>query len=196
MGFFDNFLTGGADDYEGQLQNGINSVNNSYNQATGFMNPFMQFGMGEMGQYGQGVNAMSNPNQFINNLMQNYQMSPQAQFQTQQGDQGMNAAAAASGTLGSGPEQKSLAAYNQNLTNNDQSNYLNQRLGVYNNFLTNAGNMTNMGYGAAGQMGNWSMDQGADLAQLYNQMGMGQMYGAQNENGLFGQAAGWAAGKF
>lgn len=190
MSWFDNFLTGGADDYNDQQQNGINASNGLYNDAINRMSPFYQFGQGEMGAYGQGVNAMSDPNSFINNIMQGYSMSPQAQFQQQEGTKGINAAAAASGQLGSGPEQKQMATFNQQLTNNDQNNYLSQRMGVYDQFLNGAGNITGMGMNAAGQMGGWGMDQASNLAQLYNQKAQGSMYGDQSFNNFLGTAAG------
>lgn len=196
MSFWDNFITNGYDQASQGYQQGANAVNNSYNNAVGFMSPYNQMGMNEMGQYQGGVNAMQDPNAFINNIMQGYSMSPQAQFQQQEGSKGINAAAAAGGTAGSGPEMKQMGQFNQQLTNNDQSNYLNQRMGVYNNFLQGAGNMVGMGQNAAGQMGGWAMDQGADLAQLYGMQGQANMYGDQSENNMLGQAAGWAAGKF
>jgi hypothetical protein len=195
MSFWDDFLSGGYDQASQGYQNGINGINDYYNKATGFMNPYQQFGQGELGAYGQGVNAMADPNKFINGIMSNYSMSPQAQFQQQQGQKGINAGAAASGMLGSSPEAQQLSQFNQQVTNNDQSNYLNQRLGVYDQFLNGAGNIANMGYGAAGQMGNWAMDAGGSLAQLYGQQGMANMYGAQSMLGDIGSAAGFAYGK-
>lgn len=175
MGFFSDawngMMNGGYSDYANELQNGMNSVNNSYKNAVGFMHPYDSAGLNEMPGYQHSVNAESDPNAFINHLMSNYQMSPQAIEQQKQGTQGINAAAAASGSLGSGPEMKSMAAFNQNLSNNDQNNYLQQRLGVYDNYLNNANGIINRGYGAAGQDGGYAMDQGADLAQLYNQKG-------------------------
>lgn len=193
MSFWDNFIKGGYNQASQGYQNGINAVNNSYNNATGFMNPYNQMGMSEMGQYQQGVNAMSNPN-FYNNLMAGYSQSPQAQLQLQQGQNGINAAAAASGMTGSSPEMQQMSQFNQQVSNSDMNNYANQKLGIYNQFLNGAGNMVGMGQNAAGQMGNWAMDQGADLAQLYGQQGMANMYGSQNMNGLISQGIGWAAG--
>ncbi len=191
MSFWDNFIDNGYNQASQGYQNGINGVNNSYNNAIGFMNPYNQMGQGEIGQYQGGVNAMSNPNAFINNIMQGYSTSPQAQFQMQQGTKGINAAAAAGGTSGSGPEMKQMDQFNQQVTNTDQNNYLNQRMGVYNNFLQGAGNMVGMGQNAAGQMGGWAMDQGADLAQLYGQQGQANMFGSQSQNNMLGDVAGW-----
>lgn len=190
MSWWDDFTSNGYDQAGQGYQKGADAVNNSYNNATGFMNPYNQMGMGEMGMYGQGVNAMADPNGLINKFMANYSMSPQAQFQMKQGQQGINNAAAAGGTLGSGPEQKQMTQFNQGVTNNDQNNYLNQRLGLYNQFVNGAGNMVGMGQNAAGQMGNWAMDQGSDLAQLYGQQGMANMYGQQSKNNFWGDMAG------
>ena len=193
MSFWDNFISGGADQAAQGYQNGINAVNQSYNNATGFMNPYNQMGMNEMGQYQSGVNAMSNPN-FYNNLMAGYSQSPQAQLQLQQGNNGINAAAAASGTLGSTPEMQQMSQFNQQVSNGDMQQYANNKLGVYNQFLNGAGNMVGMGQNAAGQMGGWAMDQGSDLAQLYGQQGLANMYGSQYLNGLIGQVGGAVAG--
>ena len=179
MGLFDELFGGGQGQGYSDLRKGITqgmgALKDYYNQARGFMNPFLQAGEGELGKYQQGVNAMQDPNAFIGHLMKNYQMSPQAQFQEKQGDIGANAAAAASGQLGSGPEMKQMDAYNQQLANNDRNQYLQQRLGVYNNFLGGAGHLAGMGQGAAGQMGNWGMQAGNALAGMYGQRGQAEM---------------------
>ena len=198
MSWWNDFTSGGYNQASQGYGNGINAVNGAYNDATKFMTPWWQSGMNGLDMYQGGINAMQNPVAFENNIMSQYQMSPQAQFQMKQGQNGMNAAAAAGGTLGSTGAMKDMDMFNQQVTNTDMTNFLNRSLGVNSEFLNNAGNLAGMGMNAGGQMGNWSMDRAADLAQLYGMQGLSNMYGSQSGMGMlggalggFGSAMGW-----
>ena len=183
---WDDIFSGGQgqgySDWGNQLQNGMNSLNQGYGSAMGGMNPWLQAGQNELGTYQHGVNAMQDPN-FMNNMMQQYQQSPFATFQEKQGQQAMNNQAAASGQLGSSPAMKGMDQYSQQVASGDMNQYLQNRLGVYNNFLNGANNISGMGQQAANTMGNWGMQHGQDMASMFNQYGKTQMGGDMARGG-------------
>src|SRR5215813_12791874 len=61
-----------------------------YQQASQTLSPWVNAGSNALGQYQNALNPMSNSTGYINNIMNQYQMSPWAQFQMQQGMKGMN----------------------------------------------------------------------------------------------------------
>jgi len=174
---FDNIFSGGAGqgygDMMNQIRNGMGYYQGNFNNAMNGMMPWLQTGQNELGTYQKGVNAMQDPN-FINNMMQQYQSSPLANLQQQQGLQAMNNQAAASGQLGSTAAAKGLDNYAQQVSSGDMNQYLQNRLGAYNNFLQGAGNIAGMGQQAANTMGGWGMQAGSDMANMYNNLGTAQ----------------------
>lgn len=191
-GAIGNFLsgggTGGYQDMQGQIQNGMNALNQNYGYGRDALNPWAQGGQWAMGQYQNALGGMADPQAYYNHIMDGYQMSPGAQFQMKQGQQGINNAAAAGGTLGSGAEQKAMDQYSQGVANQDQQQYFQNQMGINNQYMGGLGNMMNQGYGAAGQMNNSYMNQGNALANEYNNMGTAQ-YG-QN-TALWGGIGDW-----
>lgn len=182
MGLFDSvtdlFSGGGQSGYgkmQGQIQNGINSINQNYSQGRDALNPYQQAGTNALGQYQNWANGMKDPTQYYNNIMQNWQMSPAAQMNAQYGQKAMNQGAAAGGMVGSPSQQEQLGQYMNNLVNTDQQQYFNNINGVNNQYGAAQGNMMNQGFNAANGMNNSFMNQGNALAGLYNNMGQAQL---------------------
>lgn len=155
-------------------------------------NPFYQAGTGAIPGYQDWLNGMKDPSAFYNNLMKNYQESPQAQYLQQQAMRGGMNAASASGMAGSTPFAQQMAQTSEGISQNDMNNWLNNVLGINSQYGQGLGKEVGWGQGAANQQTN-----------LYNQMGQaagGAAYGQQagqnfdNSNiagGLFGGLSNW-----
>lgn len=178
MALLDTLFGGGQqkayEDINKSYQQAISAQQAALGRATGYMQPFYGAGVSGLGAYQQGLSAMADPQKFYQQMMSGYSMSPQAQFQQQQAIQAANQAAAASGMLGSGAEQKALANYTQQLTARDQQQWLNNMLGIYRGYLGGEQGLGQMGYGAAGQMGQWQTQSGRDIADLMARQGQAQ----------------------
>lgn len=173
------------------MNNAGNQINQYLGNATNGMNPYMQAGQGALGQYQGMLGQMANPQDFYNKMMAGFHMSPAQQFAQQQGLNAVSNNAGANGMMGSGPEAKALENYAQNNTSQMQQQYLGNMMGMYGQALNGYGNLSNMGYGAAGQVGNWNMDAGQQQADIQeaeaqeaaaqasqNQSGLGSFFGA------------------
>lgn len=182
MGLFDsvsNLFGGGGQkgygDMQGQIQNGINSINQNYGQGRDALNPYQQAGTNALGNYQNWAQNMQNPTDYYNNIMKNYNMSPAAQMNAQYGQKAMNQAAAAGGMVGSPSQQEQIGRFMNNLVNTDQQQYFNNINGINNQYGAAQGNLMGQGYGAANGINNSYMGQGNALAGLYNNMGQAQL---------------------
>jgi hypothetical protein len=133
--FGNNNANNAATAYTQNALNGLNAFNSSVgtgNSAlttnfTSALQPFLQ----NYGVAGTGNTALLNAlglggasgNQSALTSLQN---SPGFQFTQQQGDNAINAAAAANGTLNSGNQLTALSNYNQGLANTTYNNYVSQ----------------------------------------------------------------------
>ena len=73
-------------------------------------------------------------------------MSPFAKAQLQEAQQGANSAAAATGMLGSGAEQRAAADRATAVRSQDFNNWINQIMGVRNQYLEGMGGMEQQGF--------------------------------------------------
>jgi len=194
MGILDSLSgAGGYDDWNEDIQKGMDARNQYHQQAVNRLQPYASYGTKALpalwGAYGQ----MADPNEFINNFMQHYQQSPWAKHQIAAGDQGITAADAASGMLGSNDEKEGLAQFNQNIAEQDQQNYLNNLFGVWNQYLGGLTGFAGRGQQAATQQGSWDEATGGDIANMYNQMGKNEADKAASKSHTWGNIAGMAA---
>lgn len=189
MGIFDQLFGGGqAGAYQG-LANNLGQISpelEMYRQmATGGLQPYQQAGTQALGQYQTALAGMSDPTQFIGNIMKSYSTSPEAQQQIQQSTQAANSAASASGMLGSGAEQKALQQNAQQLTAADQQQYLQNIMGAQGQYMGGLQELLGGGQQAATTAGGFDMSTGQNIgnimaqiaaAQAQGQMGQGQTY--------------------
>lgn len=173
MGIFDIFGTG---DQQAAAQSQINGINQGYGQLSGLygqgqtalnqnytagLQPYLQnYGSASAGQTALGnalgLNGASGNAQATQAFLNN----PGTQFQLQRGDNSINAAAAANGTLNSGNQLTALSNYNQGLASTNYNNYVNQLqpyLGAANSAASGIGSLySNLG----NQLNNSFMGQG------------------------------------
>ncbi len=158
-------------------QAGMNQMQGGMNQMQQWEQPWMQNGQQAMGNYNNMLGSMSNPSQFINNLMQNYQQSPNATYQMAQGQRANNNAAAASGMLGSTPFQQQSQQTAQGISSADMNQWLQNALGVNSQALQGYGNEMQMGQNATNSLLNQYGQYNTNMGQLaYGQAN------AQNQN--------------
>lgn len=184
MGIFDIFGTGdqqqAAADQIAGINAGYNQLAQQYGNAqnalqtnyTAGLQPYQQ----NFAQSQAGTNALGNAlglNGAAGNAaaLQAFQNNPGYQFQLQQGNNAINAAAAANGTLNSGNQLTALSNYNQGLAGTSWQNYLNS----LNPYLQASQN-------AAGGIGTMYGNLGNQSANLYQGLG-NAAYGAQTSIG-------------
>ena len=207
MGMFD-FLNGGAG---GSAQAG-------YDEAQGYLNPYIQRGTQGFDQWRQSTNAMGqnianagpnmgqpqwqstqmSPQQYYQNIMTGYQESPQAAYAREQAMRAGNSAAAASGMMGSGAFVNGMQRNANQISQGDQQQYFNNvmgsnqaQMGALQNYQNYQNMYNNQLYGQT-NIGANAANMGANYAM---QNGQNQAYwdnqGINNAMGLAGMAAGY-----
>lgn len=153
-----------------------------YEEAKGYQNPFFSAGQGAIPDFQKWLQGQQNPSGFINNLMGQYQESPYAHYQQQQGMRAARNMGSATGLTGSTPLMQQAQQNAQNISGQDMNQWLQNVLGI------------NTQYGA-GQSGLMGMGQHAGdyLSQLAGNAGEymgGTAYGReagrqQDQNSLW-----------
>lgn len=145
------------------------------NRAQGMQNPFIQAGTGAIGNYQKWLQGMQDPTKFMNNMMGQYQESPWAKFQQQQGMRAANNMGSASGLSGSSPLMQQAQQNAQNISSGDMNNWLQNVLGVNTQYGAGEQNLMNMGQNATnslmGMYGNaapWMGEQAYNKGAAHN----------------------------
>lgn len=112
-----------------------------------------------------------------------FYQSPDYQFRLGQGIQGLDASAAAQGTLDSGATRKAAIEYAGNVAAGEYNNYANRLAALAGVGQTTATNLGNLGQGYAATIGNTMVNQGNNMASSY--LAKGQNY-ANTINNLAG----------
>jgi hypothetical protein len=124
----------------------------NFGQAKEYQNPFYNAGKQGLNDYQDWTNTMKDPSGFVNSLMNNYQQSPYAKFQMQQGQNAANNAASASGLMGSTPYMQASQDYARDITSQDQNQWLQNVLGVNKQYGEGKGNLMTGGQNAANSL--------------------------------------------
>lgn len=154
------------------------------NQAQGVQQPFLDAGKQGMGDYQDWLKGMKDPSQFINGLMGDYQASPYTQYMQQQAQNAGVNAGSASGLMGSSALAQQMQQNAGNIAQQGLDSWLQNVLGINNQYGQGQQNMMGVGQNAANS-----------LTNMYNQMGqnMGQAaYGkeAGKQNDLWNTIGG------
>lgn len=120
-----------------------------YDKAQANQNPFIQRGNTAGNSYADWTNSQKDPSSFINNLMGKYQESPWAHNLQQQNIRAGTAAASADGTIGSTPFAQQLQQNSNNISSQDQNQWLGNVLGINTNYGNGLNNQVNQGQNAA-----------------------------------------------
>jgi len=117
------------------------------------LNPFITAGQNALPQWQNALNRMQNPTDFMKEIFGTYQESPAAAFERKYGQEGITNAASASGMLGSGALMKSAADYNQALTSRDMQQFLQNALGINQQYMGGLQGLSGMGLQGATSYG-------------------------------------------
>lgn len=157
-----------------------------YNQeGQDTQNPFYKAGTEATGNFQNWLKPQQDSTQFINNLMGQYQQSPWAKFQQQQGQNAANNAASASGLVGSTPYMQASQDYAHNISSQDQNQWLQNVLGVNKQYGEGQNNLM--------QGGQHAGDMISQLQQLLGQ-NMGESAYGQQAGKNFDTGNKWGGG--
>lgn len=180
MGQFFGGLTGNSG---APYQAGMDQLQKYFSQAQGLQNPFYNAGTQAIPQYQNWVNSMSHPTDFINGMMNQYQESPWAKFQQQQGIRSAQNIGSANGLANSTPMTQFAQQNAQNISSQDMNQWLQNVLGVNTQYGSGLNNQMNMGQNAANSMTNMLSQMGNSMAQGAYGQSAGQQ---QDHNNIIG----------
>lgn len=162
-------------------------IDAGFNQAMGYMNPFINMGQNAAGQYGaeserlmglsgplreQLMRMMQDPSSLMKSIGSGYTQSPGYKYNVDEATKAMNAASATGGMLGTPAHQKNIAETVSGLAAQDYNNYMSNALGVMNQGLGGAQNMFSQGFGGMGNMANMGFNAASNAAQMAQQNAM------------------------
>lgn len=145
-------------------------------KAAGYQNPFYQSGVNSIPQYEDWLKGMSDPSQFINNLMGGYSESPYSQYQQQQSMRAAQNMGSANGLSGSTPMMLQAQQNAQDISSKDMDQWLQNVLGVNTQYGQGLNTNINRGQQSANQLSN-----------IYSNLG-NQMGGAKYGQGMANQS--------
>jgi hypothetical protein len=129
-------------------------------KAAGGLQPYQDAGTGAIKNYQDWLAGQKDPSKFINNLMGGYKESPYAQNMQQEAMRSAQNQASAMGLSGSTPLLQYMQQNAGNIASQDQNQWLQNVLGVNQQYGQGQNNLMSGGQNAANSLSN-----------LYNQMG-------------------------
>lgn len=129
-----------------------NAINQYSQMGANAINPYNQMGQAAMGNYANWAQQMQNPSQFENNLMKNYQESPNAKYMQQQAMRAGQNAGSAAGTQGSTPLALQMQQNAGNISQQDMQNWMQNALGINQQYGNAEGEMMNTGMMSANSL--------------------------------------------
>lgn len=134
-------------------------------KAEGVQNPFLQFGQQGMPLFQKWLSSMSDPTSFINNIMKNYQESPYAKFQQEQGLRAAQNMGSASGLTGSTPLTQFAEQQAEGISSADMQNWLRNVLGINAEYGSGLGQQIGVGQNSANTLTGLYGDMGKEMAE-------------------------------
>lgn len=147
------------------------------NKAQGIQQPFLDAGNQGMGNYQNWLSGMKDPSQFINGMMDNYQQSPYTQFMQQQAQNAGINSGSASGLSGSSALAQQMQQNAANISQQGLDSWLQNVLGINNQYGQGQQNMMGVGQNAANSLTNMFNQMGQNMGQA----AYGQESGKQND---------------
>jgi len=141
-------------------------LNKYYNEAQGYQQPYNQNGQDAYGNLKGILGNLSNPQEFMNTLMQGYQTSDYAKNVMGQAQEHGLDAASSMGLMGSSPALSAIQQGTSNIGNADRQQYLQNIMNMYGQAIGLGENIYGVGANAAGQQGQNAMTQGQNSAGL------------------------------
>lgn len=182
MSMFSSFMNPGRGYQQGQ-----NQLDNYYNQAQGYQQPFVNQGQDAYGGIKSAMDNLLNPEELQNKWSQGYETSQAAQQAQAAAQQHGLDAASSMGLMGSTPGIQAIQAGTSQIGAQDKQSYMDNLMQKYMAGTNLGQGIYNTGANAAGQMGQNAMNQGQNSAQM--------QFGQQNSGGgVFGNLLGAGVG--
>lgn len=144
-------------------------INDFYNRSKSSQNPFYNMGTGAIPQFQDFLKKMSNPTDFINNTMNQYQESPWAKFQQQQALRAATNMGSSSGLSGSTPLMQFAEQNARDISSQDINQWLQNVLGINTKYGEGLQSEITGGQNSANTLTNLNTDFGKMIAELqYN----------------------------
>ncbi len=189
-GSYANILYGLFGNADQPYKDAQKQIEKYFPQAQEYQKPFYEAGKDAIPGFQNWLQSMQNPSQFINNQMQNYQESPYAKYQQEQGLRAAQNMGSASGMTGSTPLMQFAQQNAQDISSKDMNSWLQNVLGINNQYGQGMNNLMTGGQGAANSLTQLMSDYMNSQAQLaYGKGGaqQGQLGGLfSGLTGLFG----------
>jgi hypothetical protein len=170
----------------GGYKAGQKKLDQGYNAAQGYMQPYQENGQEAYGNLSGAMNDLLNPSSLMDRWMNDYQQSEQSKIAQARAMEQGNRAASSTGVLGSTPHLQAMQAGANEIGAQDEQRYIDRMIQQYLQGAGLAQNIYGVGANTAGNMGQNAMNyanQSADLA-----------YGAKAAPGqMFGNLLGTAA---
>lgn len=190
QGSLSNIFNGLFGDASAPYRDASDELSKYLPQAQKFQFPFFNAGVNATNNYQDWLKPMANPATFINNLMGNYQMSPNAKYLTQAANRAATNAASASGLIGSTPYMQQSEQDAASIASGDMNNWLQNVLGINTQYGQGEGNLMTQGASSANALTNLLsdfMNNKASLAYGESSADQGQKGGLiKGLAGLFG----------
>jgi|ERR1700684_4082007 len=131
-----------------------------FNKGAEYQQPFFDAGKGAIPDFQEWLKGMSDPSEFINNLMGNYKESDYSKYLQDQSMKAGNNAASANGLAGSTPFLQQIQENSGNIASKDMNQWLQNVLGINSEYGGGLNNLMGMGQNSANQ-----------LTELFKQLG-------------------------
>lgn len=160
-----SILSGLFNDSGAPYQAGMDELQKYLDQAKQTQSPFYDAGTSAIPDYQKYINGMSNPSDFINNLMGKYQESPYANYLQNQSRRGSINQASASGLIGSTPLAQQMQQNSANIGSGDMNNWLQSVLGINDRYGAGLNRLMTGGQNSANSLTNLLSQYGQSMAQ-------------------------------
>jgi len=151
---------GGYDEAAKRLQQYMDQANKGFE-------PFLNAGHAAIPQFQDWSKQFQDPNKFLNDTFSNYHMSPGAMNSMNESQRAATNAASAGGLTGSTAHMREAGNIANQISSKDMQQYLQNVLGIGNNFGQSLNTLMQGGMGAASGMSGNLMGGGNTLANLY-----------------------------
>jgi hypothetical protein len=142
----------GINSYADYSKQGTAELLDSITQARTRYEPYAKSGQMSFNDWMGTVKKMQDPTKFYNDIMSGYSMTPAAQYRLKMGLDTVENEAAAAGRLGGSGIKRGITQLSQDIIGQDQHQYLNDILGINNDYLSNAQSGAQYGYDATNSM--------------------------------------------
>lgn len=168
MSVLDDIFGGGK---EHAAKKAARAIQHNYEQARAQLQPYSDAGQRGLSNYESYLGQFEDPQAYQRSILEGYSLSPEAQFDIDEGLNAYQQSARAGGLPVSSNMLRASQEFGQNLANRDRRQYLQDILGIGSIYGGGQFNLAQMGQNAAGGLAGLYSDEGQQLAPLkYNQV--------------------------